>query len=86
MGPNIVNLFGVMLAIGMAGGITVATILIAKAFAARLEPKGMSPHLNDIGARLDELDGLRERVAELEERMEFSERVLSRPAEPRMES
>lgn len=80
---GIVKLFGVLLAIGLAGGVVVGVIMIAKALASRLEGPRNSPPLEEFEARMDELDSLKERMAELEERMDFSERLLTRPAEGR---
>jgi len=57
---------------------------VGKAIARRIggeDTGGMPPELP--GEILDELDGLRHRVAELEERVDFSERLLAQqPADP----
>ena len=53
-------------------------IPLAKAWARRLEAGGASQD----GLTSPELDELRRRVAELEERADFTERVLARQQEP----
>jgi Tfp pilus assembly protein PilO len=62
---------------------------IAKAIARRLERHGGDPALQDelesLRERVGEVDQLRERMMELEERVDFAERLLARPAEVRAE-
>lgn len=47
----------------------------------RLEGRGADPavlaELDDVRAQLRELDGVQQRVAELEERLDFAERMLT---------
>lgn len=38
--------------------------------------------LDDIQQRLDHLESVEKRLAEVEERLDFAERLLARPAEP----
>jgi ubiquinone biosynthesis protein UbiJ len=56
---------------------------VGKAIARRLEgqqlPEGQSP---EIAGRLAQVDELSHRVAELEERLDFAERLLARGREP----
>ena len=62
---------------------------LVRALARRLEGRGSDPAtldaLDEMHVRLDDVDTLRQRVAELEERVEFTERLLSgRPEAPRI--
>jgi hypothetical protein len=67
--------------------ITVALMFVllplARAYARRLESKGGDPALRDelmeLRERIAELEAQQGRVLELEERLEFAERLLSRP-------
>lgn len=56
---------------------------LARAYARRLESKGVDPALRDevleLRERIAELELQHGRVLELEERLEFAERLLSRP-------
>ena len=71
-------------------GLTAATIVlwpIARALARRLEGRGsgdaaLRGDLDQMHHRLAEVEALQLRVAELEERLEFTERVLARSREP----
>jgi hypothetical protein len=55
---------------------------IARAFARRIEGKGIDPALQEdlhaLRERVGEVDGLRERLMELEERVDFAERLLAK--------
>lgn len=53
---------------------------VGEALALRLRGEAGSPEIND--ALLAELDEVRMRVAELEERLDFSERLLARHGDP----
>lgn len=54
---------------------------LVRAFAARIEGRGTNPALeqrvNDLQQQLNDADTLQLRVAELEERLDFAERLLS---------
>ncbi|HXE56723.1 MAG TPA: hypothetical protein VNK43_01870 [Gemmatimonadales bacterium] len=87
MDPDILDFFGVMLAIFGAGGIGVAVVSLSLAVAKRLQGGGrpdaeVLTELLRLRAELDELQGLRGRVAELEERLDYAERMLARGREP----
>jgi len=60
---------------------------IARAIARRLEGRGGDAALQEEVAglrdRMGEVDHLRERMLELEERVDFAERLLARPADAR---
>ncbi len=70
----LIAVFGVILP-----GILAIGIPLGKAWARRLEG-GSAPSLDP--AMLDELQRLRERVGELEERLDFTERVIAQRCEP----
>ena len=80
---EMLELFAVIMSIGLAGGGVYAVIAIASAFAKRLERKGggSDPALELEVARLQErvheLEGAEDRLAELEERLDFAERLLA---------
>ena len=60
---------------------------IARAYARRMERHGEEPEvqaeLQSLRDRIGEVDQLRERMLELEERVDFAERLLARPADAR---
>ena len=69
--------------VGIVGAVTTAIALhgpLGKAIARRLEG-GSGESDESTGALLGEMDDLRQRVAELEERVDFSERLLARQPE-----
>lgn len=59
---------------------------LVRAFAARIEGRGTNPALeqrvNELQQQLADADVLQHRVAELEERLDFAERLLSQRDEP----
>ena len=71
-------------------GLLATTIIlwpVMRAFARRLEGKGASDpalhaEIEQLQHRLGEVDGLHQRVAELEERIDFTERMLARTQAP----
>jgi hypothetical protein len=65
----LVGIFGVVMPVMLA-----IVIPAGRAWARRLESAGRSNHDSETSAELNEL---RTRVAELEERLDFTERVLS---------
>jgi Tfp pilus assembly protein PilO len=70
----------------VAGGVAVFLPLM-KAFAARIAGGGrMDPaiaeELEHLRSRVADVDGLQSRVAELEERVDFTERLLAQKREP----
>ncbi len=76
-------------AIGVAA--ILAAVSVLKVVTARLMPPGyrqrswrgeaLPPETEDLQARLAELDQLKQRVGELEERVDFAERLLARHRE-----
>jgi hypothetical protein len=71
-------------------GLLATTIIlwpVMRAFARRLEGKAstdpaLHAEIEQLQQRLAEMDGLQHRVAELEERIDFTERMLARPQAP----
>ncbi len=62
--------------IGAYAGVTVVSVM-KRRFEGKLEATGLPPgELDAIHARLDAADALEARVAELEERADFAERML----------
>lgn len=89
--PNLVFIHGGMdkgiVAIVVFALIAVTVILwpVMRALARRLEGKSVDPALRDevdrLQHRLEEMDALQGRVAELEDRVDFTERMLVRGQE-----
>jgi hypothetical protein len=76
------TLFGVLLAVGGAGTITYAAIAITTALTERFRgkrPAVGSDDLDEIRGRLEATEALEARVMELEERVDFAERLLAQP-------
>jgi hypothetical protein len=70
----------------VAGGVAVFLPLM-KAFAARIARGGrmdpaLAEELEHLRGRLGEVEGLQGRIAELEERVDFAERLLAQKREP----
>ena len=56
---------------------------IGRALARRIEGKAVDPGgLHELRDRLADLEGVRSHVAELEERLDFAERLLAQRSEP----
>lgn len=59
---------------------------LARALARRIEGKGIDAGMQDdlhaLRERVSDVDGLRDRVLELEERIDFAERLLSQAPQP----
>lgn len=76
------KLFSVLLAIGGAGALTYGAIALIAAFSERLRGKRAavgSDDLDEIRGRLEATEALEARVMELEERVDFAERLLAQP-------
>jgi hypothetical protein len=90
--PNLIFLTGgppLVLMIVLAGLAATVIILwpIMRAFGRRLEGKGgadpaLRAEVEQLHARIGEVDGLHTRVAELEERLDFAERLLAQAQQP----
>lgn len=88
--PNLIFLTGgpplvIMIAVAALTATTIILWPIVRAFARRLEGKAADPALKaevqHLHARLAEVDGLQARIAELEERVDFTERLLAQGRE-----
>lgn len=70
-----------LIAVAFIAGVTFVLYPIARALARRLEGKAgnaeMEAQLDDLRERVQELEGVQLRVAELEERLDFTERMLT---------
>jgi hypothetical protein len=78
---KVVIFVGILLVAGIAAYASMTAISVVKK---RLEeePRFPGPELDAIRARLEATDALGARVAELEERLDFAERLLARHHEP----
>jgi Tfp pilus assembly protein PilN len=86
MSDDVVQFFSVMMIIVVTGLLGVGGLTLIKALDRRLGgrrgPPALSPEeLEVVRAQLAEVDGLRERIAELEERLDFAERLLAQRGE-----
>lgn len=77
----------VMIVLAVVAAATLVLWPLARALARRLEGKGaqdpaMLRELEQMQHRLAEVDALHTRVAELEERLDFTERLLAQSREP----
>jgi hypothetical protein len=72
-----------VLGIGSLIAITGAVVVMVRRLAPRthLDARDRDQLLDDVHGRLDEMDQLRQRVTELEERLDFAERVIARQRE-----
>ena len=77
MPPQVIAL----IAIAAVAGITLVLYPIARAMARRLEGRGTSPELlaqvEELRERVRDLEVAQQRVIELEERLDFTERLLA---------
>jgi hypothetical protein len=89
--PNLVLLTGgpplvIMIVVAALAASVIILWPIVRAFARRLEGKGGDPALRaeveQLHARLGEVDTLQTRIVDLEERLDFAERLLAQNREP----
>jgi hypothetical protein len=76
------KVFSILLAVGGAGTIIYAAIAVTTALTERLRGKRApigTDDLDEIRARLEVTEALESRVMELEERVDFAERLLAQP-------
>lgn len=81
MADDMLKFFFVMLSLGVAAGVTYTLIALGHTLAQRagLREKpsgGAEGELEEMRDRLAELDNLQNRLAEVEERLDFAERQL----------
>ena len=84
---DVVRLFGIFIAMGGAGALIYGAVALIGVGVKRLErsaPDGaaLAGELAELRERVAEGEGLRERVLELEERLDFAERLLAQRNEP----
>jgi Tfp pilus assembly protein PilO len=90
--PNLIVLEGgpplvLMIVLAALAATTIILWPLVRAFARRLEGKGaqdpaLRAEVEQLHARIAEVDGLHARIAELEERVDFTERLLAQNREP----
>lgn len=83
---DVVKLFGIMIAITGAGTLAYVAVAFAGVFVKRLErpvttQTELEGRVEELQARLDRLEGAELRMAELEERVDFTERLLAQGRE-----
>jgi hypothetical protein len=81
MDPDIVKFFGVMITLCIAGVTAYAGFSMVNLITHWLERRGGKDpvDLEYLKDRMAQVDGLEERVAELETRLDFAERLLTAP-------
>jgi hypothetical protein len=81
------EIVGPVIGIGAIIMFIVAGIVMVRAFTSRLahpelKSRGVDPAvLEHVQVRFEELDELKQRIGELEERVDFAERLLAKPRE-----
>lgn len=83
MSSDIVNFFGVMMSLLTVGLLGYGGVVVIGGLRSRFKRSEPPPLLDPdeieaIRQQLDEMDHLKARIAELEERVDFAERLLSR--------
>jgi hypothetical protein len=79
----LVKLFGIVLAIGLAGGTVYLAVSLIEVLIKRLEGRrpgsldAVERELDELRMRIEDGEQARQRIAELEERLEFAERLLA---------
>ena len=75
-----------LISIAFIAGVTIVLWPLMRAFARRIEGRGVNPALQgeieQLRARVADVEVLQHRVAELEERVDFAERLLAQKREP----
>lgn len=83
MDSDVLKILGVFLSIGLAVSVTYGAVALISAFARRLEGRRspdvelLAHELEELRMRVDDGEAMRARVAELEERLDFAERLLA---------
>lgn len=87
MDSDVLKFFGIMMSLGLVGAGTYAAIAVVNALTNRLKGKAgpdVSPgELEYLRDRVEQVEGLSERVAELETRLDFAERLLTESSQER---
>ena len=81
MDPDALKLFWVLTAIGLSGGVIYTVIAVVNVVTRKLEgrPTLDPDELEEWRARSDQVEFLEQRIAELETRVDFAERLLTAP-------
>ena len=81
MDPEAIKLFWILTAVGSAGAVVYAVVAIVNLVTRKLEgaPAAGVEELEELRARADQVEYLEQRVAELETRVDFAERLLTTP-------
>ena len=87
MDPDILKFLQVMISLGITAVGVYLGVVVVNAVAGRLKggtgPDVSPEELEYLRDRVEQVEGLADRVAELETRLDFAERLLTRPAEER---
>ena len=85
MDSEVLKVLFMLLSVGLAGVLTFGSLTLIRAFARRIEGGRSSSELSALADQVDylrqkveESEGDRARIVELEERLEFAERLLAR--------
>jgi hypothetical protein len=87
MDSDALKLLMIFLSVGFAGSLTYGAVAIISAFARRLEGKRsadvelLADQVEDLRLRVEDGEATRARIVELEERVEFAERMLAQQRE-----
>ena len=87
---DVLKFFGVMLSIGLAAGGGYAVFALVSAWSVRLQrggqslPAGLEEEVARLRERVAGLEGAEDRMAELEERLDFAERMLAQSRDARL--
>lgn len=76
MGNSLFSFLTAVVLIGLAGSVPIVAIMVARKFTRPEKAPALPADLDEIHARLDEIDMLKERLLEAEERIDFAERLL----------
>lgn len=82
MDSDALKLFSVLTAIGLSGAMVYAAIALVGAVVRRLEGRPAAPdheELEFLRERAEQVEVMEQRLAELETRVDFAERLLTRP-------
>jgi Tfp pilus assembly protein PilO len=79
---GVFKLFGILVAMTLAGAAAYVVIVFANAMVKRLEGRGgvdeaLKADLDELRMRVEDGEQMKTRIAELEERLEFAERLLA---------
>ncbi|MDH4348317.1 MAG: hypothetical protein OEW17_05890 [Gemmatimonadota bacterium] len=83
MDSDVLKVLGIFLSLGLAGSLTYAAVTFTSAFARRVESRrsgevdALADQVEDLRVRVEEGEVTRARLVELEERLEFAERMLA---------